>query len=243
MILSKENMLFRLFFPVFCAFCIAGVCNFASQSDAQNYYPDEFGNTWRLRSTDGVDDRIVTIEGPEIVNGEELKIIADQTNADTNRLYVKTEPDGIKLYRLIANVALFGEIIFDYSPPQFFLPNTIDLGTKWTIEGEASIPLLGQINSTTDSEVVAIDDITVPAGSFPNSLKIEQDVMNILPIGGNVDLSMTMWLAPNVGLVKAISSSDVIFELISYDVATEETEIAVQTKGNLAATWGVLKIH
>ena len=134
-----------------------------------------------------------------------------------------------------------GEIIFDYSPPQFFLPNTIDLGTKWTIEGEASIPLLGQIHSTTDSEVVAIDDITVPAGSFPNSLKIEQAVMNIAPVG-NLDLKMTMWLAPHVGLVKAISSSDVIFELISYDVATEETEIAVQSKGNLAATWGALKI-
>ena len=241
MIHSKENRLFRLLFPVFCAFCITGVCNFASQSHAQNYYPDEFGNTWRLRSTDGVDERIVTIEGPEIVNGEELKIIADQTNGDTNRLYVKTEPDGIKLYRLIANVALLGEIIFDYSPPQFFLPNTIDLGTKWTIEGEASIPLLGQIHSTTDSEVVAIDDITVPAGSFPNSLKIEQAVMNIAPVG-NLDLKMTMWLAPNVGLVKAISSSDVIFELISYDVATDETEIAVQSKGNLAATWGALKI-
>ncbi len=241
MIHSKENRLFRLLFPVFCAFCITGVCNFDSQSHAQNYYPDEFGNTWRLRSTDGVDERIVTIEGPEIVNGEELKIIADQTNGDTNRLYVKTEPDGIKLYRLIANVALLGEIIFDYSPPQFFLPNTIDLGTKWTIEGEASIPLLGQIHSTTDSEVVAIDDITVPAGSFPNSLKIEQAVMNIAPVG-NLDLKMTMWLAPNVGLVKAISSSDVIFELISYDVATDETEIAVQSKGNLAATWGALKI-
>ncbi len=241
MIHSKENRLFRLLFPVFCAFCITGVCNFASQSHAQNYYPDEFGNTWRLRSTDGVDERIVTIEGPEIVNGEELKIIADQTNGDTNRLYVKTEPDGIKLYRLIANVALLGEIIFDYSPPQFFLPNTIDLGTKWIIEGEASIPLLGQIHSTTDSEVVAIDDITVPAGSFPNSLKIEQAVMNIAPVG-NLDLKMTMWLAPHVGLVKAISSSDVIFELISYDVATEETEIAVQPKGNLAATWGALKI-
>ena len=241
MIHSKENRLFRLLFPVFCAFCITGVCNFASQSHAQNYYPDEFGNTWRLRSTDGVDERIVTIEGPEIVNGEELKIIADQTNGDTNRLYVKTEPDGIKLYRLIANVALLGEIIFDYSPPQFFLPNTIDLGTKWIIEGEASIPLLGQIHSTTDSEVVAIDDITVPAGSFPNSLKIEQAVMNIAPVG-NLDLKMTMWLAPHVGLVKAISSSDVIFELISYDVATEETEIAVQPKGNLAAAWGALKI-
>ena len=241
MIHSKENRLFRLLFPVFCAFCITGVCNFASQSHAQNYYPDEFGNTWRLRSTDGVDERIVTIEGPEIVNGEELKIIADQTNGDTNRLYVKTEPDGIKLYRLIANVALLGEIIFDYSPPQFFLPNTINLGTKWIIEGEASIPLLGQIHSTTDSEVVAIDDITVPAGSFPNSLKIEQAVMNIAPVG-NLDLKMTMWLAPHVGLVKAISSSDVIFELISYDVATEETEIAVQPKGNLAATWGALKI-
>ena len=241
MIHSKANKLFRIFFPVFCTFCIAGVCNFTSLSHAQNYYPDELGNTWRLRSTDGVDEKIVTIEGPEIVNGEELRIITDQTPHDLSKLYVKTEPDGIKLYRLIAEVAPLGEVIFDISPPQLYLPNPMDLGTKWTIEGETSVPLLGKIQSIIDSEVIAIDDVTVPAGSFPNSLRIDQEVTNIVSIG-NVDLKMTMWLAPNVGLVKAIDRRNVIFELISYDIATEETGIAVQPKGNLATTWGVLKI-
>lgn len=236
----KNKRSLRLLLPVLCAFCIAGVCNFTSLSHAQNYYPDEFGNTWRLRSTDGVDEKIVTIEGPEVVNGEELRIITDQTPHDLSKLYVKTEPDGIKLYRLIAEVAPLGEVIFDVSPPQLYLPNPIDLGTKWTIESESSVPLLGKIQSMIDSEVVAIDDVNVPAGSFPNSLRIDQEVTNIVSIG-NVDLTMTMWLAPNVGLVKAIDRRNVIFELVSYDVATDEIEIAVQPKGNLAATWGALK--
>lgn len=236
----KTKLSLRLLCPVCCAFCVAGVFNVLPQSVAQNYYPDEFGNTWRLRSTDGVDEKIVTIEGPEIVNGEELRIIMDQTPDDLSKLYIKTEADGIKLYRLVAEVPLIGEVVYDITPPQHYLPNPIDLGTKWTIEGEASVPLLGKIQSIIDSEVVAIDDVTVPAGRFPNSLKIEQNVTNVVSIG-NVEVEMTMWLAPNVGLVKAIDRSDVIFELVSYDVATEEVEIAVQPIGTLAATWGALK--
>ena len=236
----KNKRLLRKFFPVFCAFCIAGVCNFTSLSHAQNYYPDEFGNTWRLRSTDGTEEKIVTIEGPEIVNGEELRIIMDQTPADLSKLYVKTEADGIKLYRLVAEVPLIGEVVYDITPPQHYLPNPLDLGTKWTIEGEVSIPLLGKIQSIIESEVVAIDDVTVPAGSFPDSLKIEQNVTNVVSIG-NIEAEMTMWLAPNVGVVKAIDRRNVIFELVSYDVATEEVEIAVQPIGSLAATWGALK--
>ena len=118
----------------------------------------------------------------------------------------------------------------------------MDLGTKWTIEGEASVPLLGTIQSIIESEVVAIDDVTVPAGSFPNSLKIEQKITNVVLIG-NVEVEMTMWLAPNVGIVKTIDRRDVTFELFSYDVATEEIEIAVQPKDNLATAWGTLKFE
>ena len=54
---------------------------------------------------------------------------------------------------------------------------------------------------------------------------------------------MTMWLAPNVGIVKTIDRRDVTFELVSYDVATEEIEISVQPKDNLATAWGALKIE
>lgn len=237
----KNKRLLQFLNPFFCVFCISGAFNLTPQSHAQNYYPDEFGNTWRLRSTDGVEEKIVTIEGPEIVNGEEVRIIMDQSPDDLSKLYVKTEPDGMKLYRLVAEVPLLGEVVYDITPPQPYLPNPIDVGTKWTIEGEASVPLLGKIQSIIDSEVVAIDDVTVPAGRFANSLKIVQDVTNVVSIG-NVELKMTMWLAPNVGIVKTIDRRDVTFELFSYDVATEEIEIAVQPKDNLATVWGALKI-
>lgn len=240
--IEKDKMLLRLVNPVVCVFCIASVFYLTLQSHAQNYYPDEFGNTWRLRSTDGVEEKIVTIEGPEIVNGEDVRIIMDQSPDDLSKLYVKTEPDGIKLHRLVAEVPLIGEVVYDITPPQDYLPNPLDLGTKWTIEGEASVPLLGTIQSIIESEVVAIDDVTVPAGSFPNSLKIEQKITNVVLIG-NVEVEMTMWLAPNVGIVKTIDRRDVTFELFSYDVATEEIEIAVQPKDNLATVWGALKIE
>lgn len=240
-IMNNKGLL-RLIYPVVCVFCIAGVLEFTPQIHAQNYYPDEFGNTWRLRSTDGVEEKIVTIEGPEIVNGEEVRIITDRTPDDLSKLYVKTEADGMKLYRLVAEVPLIGEVVYDITPPKYYLPSPLDLGTTWTIEGEASVPLLGTIQSIIDSEVVGIDDVTVPAGSFSNALKIVQDVTNIVSIG-NVELKMTMWLAPNVGIVKSIDRREVIFELFSYDIATEEIEIAVRPKENLATAWGLLKIE
>ena len=195
---------------------------------------------WSLRSTDGIDKRVVTIKGPQIIRGEELRIIEDQTNDDISQFFIRTEADGVKLFRSVAPITLLGQITFDYSPPQVFVPIPINLGSQWTVSGEATLPLLGTIRSIIRSEVVSIEDVTVPAGTFRNCLKLEQNITHRLIIG-NLELKNTIWLAPDVGFVKAINTRDVIFELIRYNVAIEDTEIAVQSKGKLATKWAALK--
>ena len=242
---DRKTGLLSIHFSMLCVLSIGIVCGSVSPGYAQSYYPDEFGNTWHLRSIDAIDERIITIKGPEIIDGKELKIIEDQTNDDISQFFVKIEPDGIKLFRSVSPLALVGQIIFDYSPPQVFLPIPIDLGWQWTVRGEATLPLLGKIISTIRSEVVSIEDVTVPAGTFRNCLKTEQNITHSLIIGV-LELKTTMWLAPNVGFVKAINSKSIIFELIDYDVAIEDieiedTEIAVQPKGRLATKWASLK--
>ncbi len=221
---------------------IAIVCGSASDGHAQSYYPDEFGNTWVLRSTDGVDERVVAIEGPATIGTESLKVIADQTNDNISKFFIKVEPDRILIFRAIASVGLFGDVSIDYSPPQTFLPVPIELGLEWTVTGEATLSLGIKIEVTNNTKAVAIENVIVPAGTFRDCLKIEQHLQVQTSLGISVPpRSSIMWLAPDIGLVKAISSDNIIFELIDYDITIDRIEVAVQPKKKLAATWGALK--
>ena len=236
-----------------CLLSVAIVCGSASDSHAQSYYPDEVGNTWVLHSTDGIDERVVTIEGTETIGTELVKVISDgtypisdPTNSNPNKFFIKTEPDGVLIFRAIATVAVLGEITIDYSPPQTFLPVPIELGSEWIVSGEstASLGFLAiTIEATNTAKVVAIEDVTVPAGTFRDCLKVEQQLQTQLSpaLATLPSTSSTMWLAPDVGLVQALNSDDVKFELISYDIAIDGTEVAVHPKRKLAMTWGALK--
>ena len=236
-----------------CLLSIAIVCGSVSDSHAQNYYPDDFGNTWTLRSTDGIDERVVTIEGPETIGAESLKVISDgtypvsdPTSNNPNKFFIKTTPDGVLIFRAIATVAILGEITIDYSPPQTFLPVPIGVGSEWTVVGEATASLFTlaiKIEATNAAKVIAIEDVTVPAGTFRNCLRIEQQLNTQLTpaLATLPSTSSTMWLAPDVGLVQALNSEDVKFELINYDITIGGIEVAVHPKGHLAMTWGALK--
>ena len=220
---------------------VSAMVGLGSQANGQNYYPDEFGNTWVLRSTDGIDERTVTIEGPENINGEPLKVIKDQTNENITRLFVKIEPDGVKLFRTETAVFLLGDVTFNYSPPETFVPNPVALGTEWTVTSRANLPIVGELAAINTQRVTAIEDVVVPAGTFRDALKVETSIVLALPIGDILQDS-TMWLAPDVGLVKSIDTNGVIFELVSFKVMTiDDPPIAVQPQDKLSTIWAKLK--
>ncbi|MCG8621240.1 MAG: hypothetical protein MJE68_04445, partial [Proteobacteria bacterium] len=110
----------------YCCLCfllIALICGSISRGYAQNYYPDEIGNTWVLRSEDGIEERVVTIEGTETINGEELKVISDgtypvsnPTSINPNKFFIKATPTGVLIFRATATVQEIPATI-DYSPP------------------------------------------------------------------------------------------------------------------------------
>ena len=229
------------------------VCGSASDGHTQNYYPDDLGNTWTLHSTDGIDERVVTIEGPETIGTESLNVISDGTypvsdpaSNNPNKFFIKTTPNGVLIFRAIASVAILGEITIDYSPPETFLPIPIEVGTEWAVAGEATASLFGlaiQIKTTNTAKVMAIEDVTVPAGTFQDCLEIEQQLQTQLSpaLATFPSTSSTMWLAPDIGLVKATNSEGVVFELIDHNIAIDGPVVAVEPKWKLATTWGALK--
>ena len=229
------------------------VCGSVSDGHTQNYYPDDLGNTWTLHSTDGIDERVVTIEGPETIGTESLNVISDGTypvsnpaSNNPNKFFIKTTPDGVLIFRAIATVAILGEITIDYSPPETFLPIPIEAGTEWTVSGEATASLFGlriKIKTTNTAKVIAIEDITVPAGTFQDCLRIEQQLDTQLSpaLATLPSTTSTMWLAPDIGLVQALNSSNVKFELISHNIPIDGPVVAVEPKWKLATTWGALK--
>ena len=232
---------------------IAIVCGSVSDGGAQNYYPDDVGNTWTLRSTDGIDERVVTIEGPETIGTESLKVISDGTfpvsdpaSNSPNKFFIKATPNGVLIFRAVATVAILGEITIDYSPPETFLPIPIELGSEWIVSGEATASLFGlaiQIKTTNTAKVAAIEDVTVPAGTFQDCLKIEQELQTQLSpaLATLPTTSSTMWLAPDIGLVQALNSDNVKFELINHNIPIDGPVVAVEPKWKLATTWGALK--
>ena len=236
----------------YCCLCfllIALVCGSVSRGDAQNYYPDEVGNTWTLRSEDGIEERVVTIESRETIGTEVVKVIldgtypvSDPTSNNPNKFFIKATPNGVLIFRATATFQGIPATI-DYSPPETFLPIPIGLGSEWTVTGDAKARLFGieiKISTTNAAKVVAVEDVTVPTGTYYNCLKIEQEFSASGPIA-IASQSSTMWLAPDFGLVKSLNSDGIVFNLIDYDLAIDGPVVAVEPKEQLATTWGMLK--
>ena len=227
---------------------IALVCGSVSRGHAQNYYPDEVGNTWTLRSEDRIEERVVTIEGTETIGTESVKVISDSTypvsnpaSNNPNKFFIKATPNGVLIFRATATVQGFDATI-DYSPPEIFLPVPIELGTEWTVTGDAKARLFGveiNIPTTNTAKVVAVEDVTVPTGTYYDCLKIEQEFSTSGLVKSSTQT--TMWLAPDFGLVKSLNSSGITFELIDYDVTIDGPVVSVEPKEKLATTWGTLK--
>ena len=95
------------------------------------------------------------------------------------------------------------------------------------------------ITVTNVATAVAVEDVTVPTGTYHDCLKIEQEVS----ASGLVSFSTqsTMWLAPDFGLVKSLNNDGITFELIDYDVTIDGPVVAVEPKEKLATTWGAVK--
>ena len=183
---------------------------------SHKYYPNFVGNRWVLRSTvEPVEEHVVEITGNEFIAGQEVNVLTRHSHTGTDKFYIATFEDGVKVYHSETNIGFFGNITFDYVPPETLIPFPLEVGTIWEVFGKTTVNQF-ELSANTVSTVVTIEDVTVPAGTFHNCLVISQQhnirsLRNISPTGG-------IWLAPKVGLVKEMNTSGVIFELVEYEL-------------------------
>ena len=208
---------------------------FVFTATAQNYYPADIGNTWVFDSVDGEEQSTYTLEGPEIIDGEErilLKIRTEELStgdSDTDRYFLTVGDDAIELHKTIFElVEPRAMVTADFPTPVTFFPLQLELGDKWQIAADADVELeIGLAisgKSATDFEVVEFEDVITPVGTFKNCAKVLLGVN--FTAGGflNLDSSTHQWFAPDIGPVQFENNDGLIFGLVSSNLLTVPTE-------------------
>jgi len=198
----------------------------------------DIGNTWVLESTDGAERITYTLEtAEEERSGEQfrnLKIITEvlgTSSINTNTFLVEVDEEGMKLHKVVAELGdVFGISRIEFSPPAIFFPPTLQIGEIWETLGETEVDLVGSVAVSSINEVVAIEDVVTPAGTFENCLKIRILTKTTAALGSSRSTSY-QWLAPDLGPVKFETSQDIIFELTRYDLVTPENPYDVNADG------------
>ncbi len=209
------------------------ICGFALTATAQNYYPSQIGNTWTLLSSDGAEQRTYELLEAEGIEGEGLFLLKISTQAlgtetvVVDNYFVSVVNGDLLLHQSRTDEGAFGIANASFDPPATFFPALLPVGHQWEIVTNTELQLVGATTSTSTIEVIAIEDVETPAGTFENcaKLQINQKVVTALTI---IRYEFIQWLAPDVGPIKFQDVlQEITFELASYDLvepmAAEET--------------------
>ena len=98
----------------------------------------------------------------------------------------------------------------DYNPPVIMLTNAMVPGLAWGSAGVINSTSSGESYYTEKNEVIAIENVTVPAGTFVSCLKIHSTLQF-----GSYFYSRMDWYCPDMGLVKRFNNGRVHLEMTS----------------------------
>ena len=186
-----------------------------------DYYPTSLGNTWVLETADETERVTYTIEGSEErIEGREIArfkrtvetVGTDETTGET--YFVHFDDDGVKLHKVVAELgSVFGTATAILAPPALFFPASLDVGDSWEFMLETEVILTGPVSVTSVYEVVAVEDVVTPAGTFENCLKIRLNSRTVSTLSVSRSTSY-QWLAPNVGIVSVETDQGIVFNLL-----------------------------
>lgn len=202
------------------------------------YYPTDLGNIWVLETADGTERVTYTIEASEErIDGKEIahfKRTAETAGAEetTGEVYfVHFDEDGVKLHKVVAELGSFiGTASAVLSPPGLFLPASLVLGVSWEFTLETEVILTGPLSVSYVYEVVAVEDVVTPAGTFENCLKIQIDTRTVSTLSVGRATSY-QWLAPNIGIVRVETDQERVFNLIRSNLVSDVSAYDVTGDG------------
>ena len=212
--------------PVARAALILSACLFSTQAAAfasAPYFPLPDGATWTYNVSDGTTSSTETrtVAGTRSFNGAQVKIIRDQAG---NENYFTNDDAGVRVHGALFVDPVNGNETDTYSPPVPFAARDSIIGTQVPGSGSAT-GVQGSttftLNYTSASTPLAIETVTVPAGTFTNAVHVRLTIN----YSGVVNYSATLddWLVAGVGSVREVStdttsSTTTTWELRSYAI-------------------------
>ena len=174
--------------------------------DMVAFFPLSQGNRWCYAHTAMGSDSELTyvIEGCEHFNGLEVPRKYQEKNRDE---YFCTQADPVYGIRDFKHHLGTAPMYLVYTPPAVMVPSKIKIGEVYTAASHlmrynSNDSYLDQGSYYGTSYLEAIEDITVPAGTFLGCCKV---IMTRVDVFSDllVSVHMTEWLAKGVGTVKS----------------------------------------
>lgn len=176
-----------------------------------NYFPMKPGLKWiydsHIESAASRDViRTIEIVGKEKVDSVLCTVFVIKNNGElTTKDYLKSDAEGIALYRQYSNGSLK-----DINPPDYRYKNPVEPGERW--EWEGTFEGLGDV--TFKYLIEAEEEVSLPMDTF-NTIKLvttayESRLLDVSGLFGSVDVEVepiytsTQWLAKDVGIVKEV---------------------------------------
>lgn len=171
-----------------------------------DYFPLGQGDTWTYRKLEDEELFTQTISGTENINGVEAVKRIDEDG------YELLTNNGITYYKEYDADDIEGcgwdQSIF--TPPLTFSPAVVSIGAKYTFNSSQTYKNCTGFTVTATLSggmtVEGIEDITVPAGTFKDCLKVKMIITS--SESSRMERSQSKefqnWLAKGVGIVKAI---------------------------------------
>ena len=207
-------------------------------AETVEYYPTDLGNIWVLETADGTERVTYTIEASEErIDGKEIALFARTaetvgTDETTGEVYfVHFDEDGVILHKVIAELgSVFGTATAILSPPVLFFPASLEVGDTWEFTLETEVILTGPVSVTSAYEVIAVEDVVTPAGTFEKCLKVQLDsrTVSTLSVGRTTSYQ---WVAPNVGIVRIETDQERVFNLVRSNLVPDVSAYDVTGDG------------
>lgn len=197
--------------------------------DTSEYWPLDQGNTWTYQASTG-EIETLAVNGTDIVCGVECIRLVDNAGGFLNWI---NDDTGLYITRFVFPNGFYNE----WCPPVKVAPAQLYLGTKVlspytdAVLGVLGGPIVGTMNGWYTFATKGLEDVTVPAGTFTDCLRITMvHSFNNEMQGADGYRLEEVWYAKDLGIVQR-TSTDVQFSGLF--IFTDTTKVSQLVSSSL----------